>query len=392
MTSNEPFVSIITPSYNSRRYINETIQSVLSQDYDSLEHIIIDGGSTDGTQDILKEYQHLIWISEPDDGQSDAINKGIQMARGEVIGWINSDDTYNADTIQKVANHFLSKSQCSMIYSHCNYINEKGELLFTHYVQPFDIVRHIVDNEIPQPTIFIKKKVFESVGLLDTKLHYVMDWDLFLRIGYFYKIDMIDDVYANFRMWSETKTSTHPEKFLLERLAVYNRFYNIPNLPEEVQEVKAKAYARAYWQLNCIYHTKEYNDLDIPDKAELKMAMNLYPLFSNDLDFVIDQVVHYAIQKVEIDFFEEYTNNLFKEVALPRKRLKYIINKSMAHLYASLLLLIKDGQYRPNGITYYKQNIWLMKALKLDPLWILNRGIQSLILRQILKLKYARTL
>src|ERR1700680_5105962 len=106
MTPNQPIVSVITPSFNQGGYIEQTIQSVLHQDYDPVEHIVIDGGSTDDTVDVLKRYPHLIWLSEKDLGQADALNKGLALARGDIIGWINSDDYYQHNIFHSVVNQF----------------------------------------------------------------------------------------------------------------------------------------------------------------------------------------------------------------------------------------------------------------------------------------------
>ena len=114
-----PKISIVSPSYNQSDFIEEAILSVLHQNYPNFEHIIIDGGSTDRTVELLKKYPHLIWVSEPDEGQSDAINKGFKLATGDIIGWLNVDDYYLADTFQKVNRH-LSDSSTDAVYS--NYI------------------------------------------------------------------------------------------------------------------------------------------------------------------------------------------------------------------------------------------------------------------------------
>ena len=117
MPDSQPLVSVVTPSFNQAAFIEETIQSVLKQDYPHIEHIVVDGGSTDGTVDILQRYPHLRWISEPDCGQSDALNKGFAMARGEILGWLNSDDTYNAGGVSTGLHCEVSHPVLALVYS-----------------------------------------------------------------------------------------------------------------------------------------------------------------------------------------------------------------------------------------------------------------------------------
>jgi glycosyltransferase involved in cell wall biosynthesis len=382
-----PFVSIVTPSYNSGRFIEETIQSVLAQNYELLEHIIIDGGSTDGTLDILKRYPHLIWISEPDRGQSDAINKGMKLARGDIIGWLNADDTYNPNAVNKAVAHLMANPNCSMVYSHCNHIDEKDQLLFTQFVHPFDLASQMIDFQMPQPTAFIKSDTLASVGYLNIQLHYVMDWDLFLRIGYQYEINIVNDILANFRVWKDTKTSSHPDCFWLEILNVFDRFFNLPNLPKVVVNVKTKAYARAYWILNCIYQATSDSLSFGTLNVEYKKALKDYSLVDNDLDFVIDQAVHWAIHSVQPHLMDSYVINIFKDLNLPDGKKAWLIKQTRAHLYASMTLLSKEGKYHPDGMGQTDEMEWLLIALKQNPRWILNRGIQSVLINHTLGIR-----
>src|SRR5438105_5021105 len=136
-----PLVSIVTPSYNDSAIIERTILSVANQGYDKLEHLIIDGGSTDGTIQILQRYPHLKWISEKDDGQADALNKGFRMAKGEIIGWLNSDDTYNLGAIREAVSYLATHAQVGMVYSHCSVIDEKDAIIGRLNAPSFDLRR-----------------------------------------------------------------------------------------------------------------------------------------------------------------------------------------------------------------------------------------------------------
>lgn len=126
-----PLVSIITPSFNQAEFLEATIQSVLGQDYPRIEYSIVDGGSTDGSVDVIKAYEQRLawWVSEKDQGQTDAINKGFARAKGEILAWINSDDTYNPGAVGSAVKYLMEHPEIALVYSDCNYINEKGEVI-----------------------------------------------------------------------------------------------------------------------------------------------------------------------------------------------------------------------------------------------------------------------
>ena len=177
-------LSIVTPSFNQAQFIEETLQSVRSQKSSGLEHIVIDGASTDGTVEILKRYastpgwEHLRWISEPDHGQSDAINKGFRMATGEIIGWLNSDDVYQADSFARVSKAFAESPLVDFIYGDYLIIDETGKTLVSKKEIDFDWEIMLCGlNYIAQPNVFFRSRVFEKLGYLNDSLHYVMDYE-----------------------------------------------------------------------------------------------------------------------------------------------------------------------------------------------------------------------
>jgi GT2 family glycosyltransferase len=186
-----PRISIITPSYNQGEYIEETIQSVLNQGYPNLEYIIIDGGSTDHTIEIIKRYESQIhyWISEPDRGQTHAINKGLAQATGEILAYLNSDDYYLPGTLQKIADHFQAHPQTSLCHGHCRYVDEQGHKIGEQIanISKFD---EIIDlwgvwwrkRQFVQPEVFWSRRMTEQIGDFDESLHYVMDYEYWCRI------------------------------------------------------------------------------------------------------------------------------------------------------------------------------------------------------------------
>jgi glycosyltransferase involved in cell wall biosynthesis len=206
-------ISIITPTLNHARFIEDTILSVLQQDYKNYEHIIIDGGSTDGTVEILKKYPHLKWISEKDNGQSAAINKGVKMAKGDILTWINSDDWYENGALSIVAGYFRDHGDCFFMYGDQIDVDEnkypigarRGNTMFLgSLIKTPDVVR--------QPVCFWRKEVAHTVGYLDETLHLVMDYDYFLRIAKHYSFHHVNKTLCCFRMHKGAKTSALAKK------------------------------------------------------------------------------------------------------------------------------------------------------------------------------------
>ena len=225
---------MVTPSYNQGRFIEETILSVLSQDYPNIEYIIIDGGSSDATIDILHRYEsRLTWISEPDSGQSHAINKGFRIAKGEILCWLNSDDLLEPEAIRLAVDYMRSNPQVDMVYGEGNSIDEYGsQLIRFPYTRPFDLwaLTHQLDF-ILQPTTFFRAEMLRRIGYVDESLHWCMDWDLFIRIGRQCRVDHLPNYMAKARVYSETKTSKGGFRRICEIFSVLHRYNNSVILP-----------------------------------------------------------------------------------------------------------------------------------------------------------------
>ncbi|WP_274649494.1 glycosyltransferase family 2 protein [Paenibacillus humicola] len=204
-----PLVSVITPSFNQAAFIQETIQSVLTQDYPHLEHLVIDGGSTDGTLELLQQYAasdgRFRFISEPDRGQSHALNKGFGMAKGSLIGWLNSDDTYLPGAVSKAVSALQKHPEWAMVYGRAYYIDEHSEVINFYPVESFDPKRLYHINTICQPAAFFRKPVIEKLGGIDEQLYFCMDYDLWIRIAKQYPVGDIEDPLANARLHADSK-------------------------------------------------------------------------------------------------------------------------------------------------------------------------------------------
>ncbi len=232
-----PKVSIITPSFNQAEYIEKTIKSVLSQDYSNFEYIVMDGGSTDGTVEILKKYdKKIIWRSEKDKGQGEAINKGLKLAKGEILAYLNSDDTYSPGALKKVAEFFIKNPKKIWVFGKCRIIDEKDKEIrksITSY-KNFWLSRYnyhtlLILNYISQPAVFWRREVYREIGEFNQEEYWELDYDYWLRLGKKYEPGFIDQYLANFRVHQEAKTSIGVKHFL-EEVEVAKRYTKNPFL------------------------------------------------------------------------------------------------------------------------------------------------------------------
>lgn len=219
-------ISVVTVSYNQGEYIRENIESVLNQDYDNFEHIIVDACSTDCTLDILNEYPHLKWTSEPDRGQSDGLNKGFRRATGDLIVWLNSDDALCEGAFKVLNMFFTENPDKSVVTGNQIFIDGDGKLIHRIPSETYTYNRLLNTRHcsVMQNSTVFRKEVLDRVGLIDERLHYAMDLDLFIRIARDYEWFKVDEDISKFRVWENSKTTTAQIRFFQNMVTIKKKY------------------------------------------------------------------------------------------------------------------------------------------------------------------------
>jgi glycosyltransferase involved in cell wall biosynthesis len=221
-----PLVSIVTPSFNQAQYLEQTIISVLGQDYPQLEYLIVDGGSTDGSLEIIQRYAPRLawWVSEADQGQTDALNKGFSRARGDILAWLNSDDTYQPGAISQAVDYLQSHPEAGMVYGDANLIGTNGEIIGKFPARQTDyrrLRRGYV--HIPQQASFFRASLWKQVGPLDPTFYFAMDYDLWVRLARTSELHYCPAMWANFRLHETGKSVVADNRCWPEMLRVHYR-------------------------------------------------------------------------------------------------------------------------------------------------------------------------
>lgn len=259
--SNLPLVSIVTPSYNTLNYIKKTIESVKIQKYPNIEHIIMDGMSNDGTIQYCNSLENIKFISKKDKGQSNAINKALDLCNGDFIGWINSDDTYNSGTIEFIVDYFKKHPEIEYLHSDVNIIDENCKVIGKSEGEELTLNKILTKNPIKQPSLFMRKSMLNKLGRLNEKLHFVMDMEFWLRIpilGIQGKY-ITDQIFSNFRMMKGTKSMQYGSDFIKEWIGVLQQYSSDNYFSEDelVKVNKAISYLRGSWHIEIMKNTNE---------------------------------------------------------------------------------------------------------------------------------------
>ncbi len=221
-----PLVTVVTPSYNQGRFIRATIESVLRQSYPNIEYIVVDGLSLDETAAVCAEYgDRLTFISEKDLGQSDAINKGFRLARGEIVAWLNSDDVFLPGAVERAVEAFSREPELGAVYGEGYQIDVDGKIKQRFSVtEPFNLWKLVhMSDYILQQTTFFRRSAFDEVGLIDTSLHYGMDWEILMRVGKRFILRYLPYYMGSIREYGEAKTATGGAARFSELAAIMRR-------------------------------------------------------------------------------------------------------------------------------------------------------------------------
>ncbi len=270
-----PKISIVTPSYNQGQFIEETIRSTLLQGYPNLEYIIFDGGSTDDSVEIIKKYEPWLtyWASEPDRGQSHAINKGLKRVSGEVIAYLNSDDIYLSGTLQRALSYMTDQKEVDLVYGDCCVINDESQTVSVWRSRPFDLLVELCQNFIYQPTVFMKREVFEVIGFFDEELHHTMDVDYWLRAATQMRFGYLPSELAGFRITAGSKTGTSLLPFAAERERTLEKFFDSTADPK-VAKWRNRAFSWHHYHAGTQFYVENKRDLARRDFFE---AIKLKP-------------------------------------------------------------------------------------------------------------------
>jgi len=248
MKNKQPLVSIITPSYNQGNYIEQTLRSVLFQDYPNIEYIVIDGGSTDNSVSVIEQYQDRLafFVSEKDNGQSDAINKGFQRAKGDIVAWLNSDDVYTEHAVSRAVAALAKCPGCGFVFGNVLSIDMQSNVFNTMTFGDWGLHDLMRFKIISQPGLFMHKQALDDVGFLNPDFHYLMDHHLWLKIASRYPVQYIDEFWAAARYHPEAKNLTGGAHYGKEAFKLYEWMLSHPKLADISRQNQRKIESGAY--------------------------------------------------------------------------------------------------------------------------------------------------
>lgn len=244
-----PLISVVTPSFNQGHFIEATINSVLDQKYPRLEYVIIDGGSTDGSVEIIKKYANWLkyFVSEKDKGQANAINKGLEHCTGEIFNWINSDDYLETGALQKVANAFAANRVQIVAGKVRNFSSTDEEIIQNQNLSAKGLMCWQPNVQFVQPGAWMRRELVNKCGGIDEQFHYAFDWDLYIRYLYhFPKVQVIPHLLVHFRLHSESKTGSSLQHFQMEERQIIEKLSKLPGY-DGLREACAYKIQKADW-------------------------------------------------------------------------------------------------------------------------------------------------
>lgn len=373
-----PKISIVTPSYNQGQFIEETIRSVLLQGYPNLEYIIIDGGSTDNSVEIIKRYAPWLsyWVSEPDRGQAHAINKGFRRATGDIVAWLNSDDIYARGTLAKVATAARDYPDAGVIYGDTWFIDEAGEVIRKGLNPPTQELGKLWSGVIVQPEAFIRAGTLETVGLLNEEYHFCLDHEYWLRASQHVSFQHVPRVWAYLRSHSKAKGSRLQTVRWHETIRLLEEFYDGESVSNDLKALRQAAIGQAHWFASLAFWRNDHSE---EVSKHISDGVRLAPEFLATETFIAQLVGTKNIHSLKrrLHAIRWYFDHI--PDGTPTKRVGFRRARARAHAVAAATA---DNSSR---VTRAKNVLW---ATVLNPMWLTNRnvaraGVESLLGTQI---------
>jgi hypothetical protein len=364
----QPIVSIVTPSFNHARYLRQTIESVLAQDYARVEPVVVDGGSTDGTVEILREYgerdpDRFRWVSERDRGQSHAFNKGLAMARGEFIGWQNSDDYYYPNVFARHIVYLIEHPGVLAVFGDCDFRSDTGELMNTRKGQPFDYGTLLSRLYVMNQSAFCRRTALVECGGLDEEYHYTMDYDLWLRLGLLGPITYLPGAVGVLRIQPEAKTQARMLTGCHEVATCYDRLIASPRLPSHYRQAAERS--RYLWlcgsmALALARGADDEAESFLEHIIEVDPALDVGPRLAHTL---LDQARRSGA---------DVNGDEPRRVLAMLKEHELLRTATARHLVALLYLFRATAARRTEGVP--RAMALLLQAAAASPWWVTTRG------------------